>query len=164
MATANIKRVILAQATSAEEIAAVRAVFEDYMDFIEKFLGQSLGFQGTDKEFATFPDIYDALFLAKLDGAPVAACGVKPFKTGICELKRLYCRPAGRGHKLGQRLTEASIQFANDFGYGHMYLDTDAGLTHANRIYEALGFTDIERYYDNPMGCSRYMALDLSQK
>ena len=43
-----------------------------------------------------------------------------------------------------------------------MYLDTDRGLTHANKIYEGLGFIDIERYYDNPMGCSRYMALKLS--
>ena len=156
--------VTLMQATSADDIAAVRAVFEDYMAFIEKYLGQSLGFQGTETEFATFPDIYDALFLAKLDGVPVAACGVKPFKSSICELKRLYCRPAGRGHNLGRRLTEASIHYARGFGYAHMYLDTDAGLTHANRIYEALGFKDIERYYDNPMGCSRYMALDLFQK
>jgi len=33
-------------------------------------------------------------------------------------------------------------------------------LTHANAIYETLGFQDIEKYYDNPMD-SRFMALDL---
>jgi len=42
-----------------------------------------------------------------------------------------------------------------------MYLDTDPGLKQANIIYDNLGFQDIERYYDNPMGCSRYMALTL---
>ena len=46
-------------------------------------------------------------------------------------------------------------------GYSQMFLDTDPGLTHANSVYEALGFEDIDRYYDNPMGCSRYMALKL---
>ena len=46
-------------------------------------------------------------------------------------------------------------------GYNHLYLDTDPGLTHAVKIYEDLGFVDIDRYYENPMGCSRYMALAL---
>ena len=91
----------------------------------------------------------------------MAACGLKPFKPGICELKRLYCRPNGRGHNLGLKLTETTIIEARQQGYKQIYLDTDPGLTHANAIYEALGFADIERYYDNPMGCSRYMALKL---
>jgi len=91
----------------------------------------------------------------------VAACGLKPFKTNICELKRLYCRPNGRGHQLGRKLTQATIIEARMHGYKEMYLDTDRGLIHANTVYETLGFKDIERYYDNPMGCSRYMALKL---
>jgi len=148
-------------AQTADEIAAVKTIFLEYMAFIEDFLGESLNFQGTDKEFADFPNTYDALFLAKVNGEPVAACGLKPFKTGICELKRLYCRPNGRGHQLGLKLTEATLTEARKRGYTEMYLDTDRDLTHANAVYEGLGFEDIDRYYDNPMGCSRYMALKL---
>ena len=148
-------------AHSADDIAAVKAIFLEYLTFIENYLGETLNFQGTEKEFANFPKTYDALFLAKIDGKPVAACGLKPFKTNICELKRLYCRPNGRGHRLGLKLPQAAIIEARQQGYKDMYLDTDRGLTHANSIYEALGFKDIERYYDNPMGCSRYMALML---
>jgi GNAT superfamily N-acetyltransferase len=148
-------------AKTAEDIAAVKTIFLEYMEFIENYLGESLGFQGTEKEFADFPDIYDALFLAKIDGEPVAACGLKPFKPGICELKRLYSRPEGRGRGLGKKLTQATIIAAREGGYKQIYLDTDPGLIHANAVYEALGFKDIERYYDNPMGCSRYMALTL---
>ena len=148
-------------AQSAHDIAAVKAIFLEYMAFIETYLGESLNFQGTEKEFADFPNTYDALLLAKVNKEPVAACGLKPFKPGICELKRLYCRPEGRGYSLGLKLTEATITEARRQGYADMYLDTDRGLTHANAIYEALGFRDIERYYDNPMGCSRYMALKL---
>lgn len=147
-------------AESATDIAQVRAIFLEYLHFVERYLGQDLSFQGTAKEFADFPQTYDALFLAELEGAPVAACGVKPFKPGICELKRLYCRPAGRGHGLGLQLCKAAIATARDLGYQHIYLDTDHGLTHANAIYEALGFQDIEKYYDNPME-SRFMALTL---
>ena len=148
-------------AKSPEDIAAVKTIFLEYMAFIEDFLGESLNFQGTEKEFADFPDTYDALLLAKINNEPRAACGLKPFKPDICELKRLYCRPNGRGHKLGLKLTKATILEARKKGYKQMYLDTDRGLTHANTVYEALGFADIDRYYNNPMGCSRYMALTL---
>jgi carbonic anhydrase len=148
-------------AQSPTEVEAVKEIFREYMGFIENYLGESLNFQGTEKEFADFPATYDALFLAAINGEPVGACGIKPFKPGICELKRLYCRPNGRGHHLGQKLTEAAITQAREIGYSQMFLDTDPGLTHANAVYEALGFEDIDRYYDNPMGCSRYMALTL---
>ena len=129
---------------------------------MEDFLGESLDFQDTATEFATFPDIYDALFLARVDGEAVGACGIKPFRDGICELKRLFVLPSGRGHGLGRKLLEMAISEARDLGYATMYLDTDRGLTHANAIYEALGFADIGVYYSSPRAeRSRYMALDL---
>ena len=129
---------------------------------MEGFLGESLDFQDTATEFATFPAVYDALFLARVDGEAMGACGIKPFRDGICELKRLYVLPQGRGHGLGRKLTEMAITEARELGYNRIYLDTDRGLTHANTIYEALGFTDIGVYYDSPRAeRSRYMALDL---
>jgi GNAT superfamily N-acetyltransferase len=147
-------------AETPADIAAVKAVFTDYLTFIEAYLGQSLAFQNTAREFSDFPHTYNALWLAKLGSAPVAACGIKPFRGDICELKRLYCRPTGRGFGLGYRLCEAAIKAAREMGYKHIYLDTDHGLTHANQIYEQLGFIDIEKYYDNPME-SRFMGLKL---
>jgi GNAT superfamily N-acetyltransferase len=146
--------------TTNADIAAVRELFLEYLEFVQAYLGQDLSFQGTAKEFADFPQTYDALFLARLDGAPIAACGLKPFKPGICELKRLYCRPAGRGHGVGLKLSAAAIDKARSLKYEAIYLDTDQGLSHANAIYETLGFQDIEKYYDNPMD-SRFMGLKL---
>ena len=149
------------EATSSQDVAAVKALFLEYIDFVQDFLGEDLTFQGTEKEFQSFPDIYDVLLLGKLNGIAVAACGIKPFKNDICELKRLYCSPQGRGHKFGEKLTRMSLQKAKSFGYKHMYLDTNPDLVHANKIYEALGFEDIDQYYENPLVCSRYMALQL---
>lgn len=152
--------VSIIRAETSEDIAAVRAIFLEYLQFVESYLGQDLSFQGTVKEFADFPQTYDALFLGLRGDAPVAACGLKPFKPGICELKRLYCRPAARGLGLGLKLCKAALLEARELGYKHIYLDTDHGLTHANAVYETLGFQDIEKYYDNPMD-SRFMGLAL---
>lgn len=151
----------ISTAETSDDIAAVKAIFLEYIAFIEDFLCQPLDFQGTDTEFSTFPAVYDFLLLAKLGEQPVAACGVKNFKPGISELKRLFARPEGRGHKLGELLTVAAMKEAAKRGYTEMYLDTDPGLIHAVKIYEKLGFVDIPRYYENPMGCSKYMKISL---
>ena len=156
----QISNIQISEAKNPADIAAVRAIFLEYLEFVEDYLGQDLSFQGTAKEFADFPQTYDALFLAQIDGTPLAACGLKPLKPGICELKRLYCRPAGRGYGLGLKLSQAALEKARTLNYAAIYLDTDHGLTHANAIYETLGFQDIDKYYDNPMD-SRFMALDL---
>lgn len=148
-------------AETAEDILAVKSIFLEYLKFIEDFLCQPLDFQDTDKEFSTFPAVYNFLLLAKLDGVPIAACGVKAFKPDVAELKRLYAIPAGRGHGLGEKLTIASLTESRRRGFKEMYLDTDPGLTHAVAIYRKLGFTDIPRYYENPMGCSLYMKISL---
>jgi len=152
----------VSRVTNPQDVSAVKTLFREYLEFISDTLGSDLCFQGTDKEFATFPAIYDALFIAKIDGVAVGACGLKPFtEPGSCELKRLYVRPAGRGHNFGRRLSDLCLEIAKAKGYAKMYLDTDRILTHANRIYEDMGFTDVPAYYDNPMGCTRYMALGL---
>jgi len=151
--------IVLAEQPSDVEV--VKSIFLEYLDFIERFLCQPLDFQDTKKEFETFPQVYDFLLLAKLDDVPVAACGVKDFKPGISELKRLFCRAEGRGHNLGELLTIAAMDEARHRRYSEMYLDTDPGLTRAVNIYRRLGFTDIPRYYENPMGCSLYMKISL---
>lgn len=151
---------IIKPATTSADTAHVKALFLDYLRFIETYLGQSLSFQGTEAEFADFPHTYDALWLARLHETPVGAVGLKPFKPGTAELKRLWVAPDGRGYGIGEALCRAVIKGARDRGYQRLLLDTDPGLSHANGVYERLGFRDIDRYYDNPMD-SRFMALDL---
>jgi len=148
-------------AKTDNDIEHVKALFLEYLEFIEDTLGESLCFQDTEREFKDLRAMYDDLFLATLDGQPVAACGLKRFSDTECELKRLYCRPAGRGHGLGEKLTVKCMDEGRNQGYSRMLLDTNRDLVAANAIYEKLGFKDIEKYYENPLGCSRYMALDL---
>jgi len=152
----------IVKAETTEDIAAVKSLFLYYLTFVTEYLGQDLSFQGTEKEFAKFPQTYSALFLAKRGKVPLGAVGLKLLRPDVVELKRLYVAPAGRGLNLGEKLSQAVINEARRLGYTYLYLDTDPGLTHANAIYEKLGFEDIPQYYENPLADqSRYMRLKL---
>lgn len=81
--------------------------------------------------------------------------------SALCEMKRLYVRPAYRSTGLGRRLAAAILEAGRELGYNSMYLDTLESMTAARRLYESLGFRDISAYYNNPLTGVRFYALSL---
>ena len=147
-----------------EDLRTIRAMLREY----EAELGVDLGFQGFEQELASLPGDYagprGALLVAEVEGAMAGCVALRPLEGDACEMKRLYARPAFRGHGVGRALAAAVIAEARRIGYVRMRLDTLPVMTEAQALYQRLGFADIPPYRDNPVRCTRYMELELTPR
>ena len=148
-------------AASPGQLDTVRALFREYADW----LGVDLCFQGFDEELATLPGKYarpDGRLLLAVDGARAAGCiGLRRFDATTGEVKRLYVRPAARGHGLGGALALQVIEAAREIGYRRLVLDTLEPMAEARSLYRSRGFREIPAYYANPLPGVIYMELRL---
>ena len=121
----------IAKVREPAEITAVAALFREYVDW----LGIDLTFQGFGEELAKLPGKYAApkgeLLLATTPAGEALGCVALQSLDGatVCEMKRLYVRPAARGLGIGAALVAAIIKTAEERGYAEMKLDTLPWLT-----------------------------------
>lgn len=155
------------QAHNGDALAAFKALCAEYAASLQ-YTSEcaSLEHQGIDDELASLPGRYAppaGRMLIALDptGTPVGCVALRPLETGICEMKRMYIRPAVRGQGLGRELAVAIINAARETGYGAMRLDTGATMTAAASLYTSLGFRDIPPYNRDPTPGTRWMELRL---
>jgi ribosomal protein S18 acetylase RimI-like enzyme len=153
----------LARARHAEEIAAAAILFREYADW----LGIDLSFQGFEAELASLPGKYaaptGALMLAYSPAGEALGCvAVRPLEgSAICEMKRLYVRPAARGLGIGAALVAAIVESAQALGYTEMKLDTLPSMSEAFALYQRFGFLPIPAYYHNPVPGTVYLGKRL---
>jgi GNAT superfamily N-acetyltransferase len=88
--------------------------------------------------------------LAYLHGEPVGCGAVKNHPGELSEIKRMWVADRARGMGLGRRMLEALERQAAEFGATTVRLDTNRNLTEAIAMYRSAGYTDIERYNDEP--------------
>lgn len=122
--------------------------------------------QGFDEEIAALPGEYapplGALLVARdADGAALGCVAMRPLEAGVCEMKRLYVTPEGRGKGVGKALVCALIDAARAAGHREMRLDTLEHMREAQALYRALGFVEIAPYNDNPPDVTLFMSLKL---
>ena len=156
---------IIVQASSQAQIAQARELFLEYANS----LNFSLCFQNFDKELATLPGHYappqGRLLLGEYDGQLAACVALRALDGKVCEMKRLYLRPAFRGKGLGRLLAEHLISEAREIGYRSMRLDTvEPVMKDAVSMYRRLGFREIPPYRENPNPGALYMELNLDSQ
>ena len=180
---ADTPQVVIVTPDTPAELAAARAIFQDYADSLDI----DLCFQDFEAELARLPGDYaeprGALLLALVDtrapaGAPnmvtratgrpaqvAGCCALRPLDStdypGAAEMKRLYVRPGFRGLGLGRQLAEAVLDAARAAGHACVLLDTLDDMESARALYEELGFEEIPPYYHNPIAGAHYLKVEL---
>ncbi len=74
-----------------------------------------------------------------------------------CELVKMYLLSEARGMGLGKLLIQKCIDFANQWGYANIYLETMPELKKALKVYERFGFS----YLNHPLGNTGHFGCEL---
>jgi ribosomal protein S18 acetylase RimI-like enzyme len=145
------------------ELPEVHRLFEEYAASLEV----DLAFQDFERELRELPGEYappaGRLLLAIDDDEAAGCVALRRYEPEVCEMKRLYVRPAFQGGGLGRRLAEAVVEAGRDAGYRLMRLDTLPTMEAARRLYSSLGFDEIEAYRHNPVHGTTFFQLDLTK-
>ena len=150
---ANVVEIV--EARIRDELRQVGELMAEWCRWLEVEHGVDLTYQAVEAELTGLPGAYapplGRVWLARTaSGAPAGCVALRPLDDGICELKRMYVRPAYRGAGLGRALAVRALDAAGQIGYRLMRLDTAQFLTAANRLYADLGFREIGPYYRVP--------------
>jgi GNAT superfamily N-acetyltransferase len=78
----------------------------------------------------------------------IAIRNLKKFES-TCELKRMYVVREFRRLGIGQKMLETAIDFAKNFGYKRVILDSSKYLDAARTFYLKNDFVDIQKYNNN---------------
>ena len=88
------------------------------------------------------PPPLGAFYLVHVNGALAGMGGLRSLGQGMCEVKRIYVRPAFRGLHLGQAILQRVLDDAHAFGYQRVCLDSAPFMHSAQRMYAVAGFVD----------------------
>lgn len=114
----------------------------------------------TDHLFELFQEKGSVYYVVLDEGNIVGGCGIYPTKglpKGMGELVKLYLLSEYRGKGIGKELMVRSIDFAKDFGYTSLYLETMDELSNAIQLYNNLGFNTL----DGPLGDTGHFACEI---
>ncbi len=153
----------LFEARTPADLDAVRVLLLEYADILRA----AHCLEGFDEELRQLPGDYSlprgTLLLARQEHEILGCVAVRPLDPDTAEMKRLYVRPAARGHGVGRILATGAIDHARRTGYRRIRLDTLPSMTEARQLYISLGFHPIPPYRDNPVEGTAYLELDLSR-
>jgi len=120
----------------------------------------------TDHLFELFKTPGSVYFVAEKNGAIVGGCGIYPTENlpeKTCELVKLYLDASARGTGLGKTLLLKSMDWAKNYGYHQVYLESMPELSKAVSIYEKVGFEKLNHSLGNSghCGCDIWMLKKL---
>jgi GNAT superfamily N-acetyltransferase len=95
-------------------------------------------------EFARSQSSRERIWILEKDGRIVGSAAVVRFSDREAQLRWLLMDPSVRGQGLGRWLAEEALEFCRTAGYFSVFLWTVKTLTIATKLYQSLGFREIQ--------------------
>jgi putative acetyltransferase len=114
----------------------------------------------TDHLYEMFQKPGSIYFVAESDGLILGGAGIfssAGLPADTCELVKMYLQPQARGKGLGKLLIDKALEFATNYGYLQVYIETMPELRKAVSIYEKFGF----KYLNGPLGNTGHFGCDV---
>ncbi len=153
----------------ASENNAIAALIRDvFHELNAPKTGTAYNDPTTDYLYEKFKTEGSVLFVAEVNGELAGCCGIYPTEglpENYAELVRFFISKQFRGKGIGKALMEQCTQWARNFGYTHLYLETIPQFDTAIGIYQAQGY----QLLDAPLGntghttCNVWMLKDMQK-
>jgi len=149
-----VSRTFRRLAETPADIALGTDLVREYVVATAEEVGQDI-----DVILTLIPELHDfaghylrdgAFLVAESDEVVEGAVGITPRTDGICDMNRLWIRPAYRRGGAGRALCEAAMHTARDLGYRRMHLDVVPERTTAIAMYRSLGFVETPPTHEYP--------------
>ncbi|MCJ1272630.1 hypothetical protein MMC21_000416 [Puttea exsequens] len=156
--------VTIEPARSIRDFEDCKSLFTAYAEA----LGLDLTFQDFETELHSLPGKYspptgEILLARSNNGIAMGCVALRPLAMNLCEMKRLYIVPDGRGLGLGSQLITKVLDTAVRLGYLEMKLDTLPSMVQAIALYKRAGFVATAPYYETPVKGTVFLACPLQR-
>ncbi|MFL9825342.1 GNAT family N-acetyltransferase [Rhodoplanes sp. SY1] len=139
------QRLAVGEARWPEDRALVERLFRDYV----AWSGDASSPKALEREASRLPGRYarphGCVLIAHAGPDPVGVAAYRRRRTGVCELTRLYVRPAFRGLHIAEELVAGLTETAAEAGYRAMVLEVGESMTIARDLYARSGFVPDRR-------------------
>jgi ribosomal protein S18 acetylase RimI-like enzyme len=152
------------QAKSEQELTAARELILEYA----RTLDCDPCLRSIEEDVDHLPGEYappeGRLLIAVVDGKAAGCVAFHKVDDKVCELRRLYLRPAYRGRHIGTVLMTAVLDEARKAGYTRARLYTLPSMKEAISLYHRLGFRDIPPYGEHVIPGAYYLERELEPR
>src|ERR1700722_3381591 len=142
--------------TRDEGAASCESLFREYGEWSARYLANDYGIVLSEDELeevhATFrleqPALFGPrgrLYLVEVDSTPTRVGALKPIGPYVCEIKRMFVRPACRRMGVARTILERLLTDARELGYRTARLETMTYMREAHELYRSIGFVEAER-------------------
>ena len=123
---------------------------EEFTNLNFEWLEKYFYIEDYDKEVLTQPEKYiisegGQIFFAKVDTNIIGTVALIKRGEGIFELSKMAVTESFKGLRIGQKLMYACIDYAGQHGIIRLFLDSNRTLIPALKLYDKVGFKEIEQ-------------------